>query len=115
MANLLYVGYDPTGLFKIGITDNEERRLKQIRTGNPFFSYIFFVQCENAAIQELEFHTVFARKRVKGEWFSLNPSDLKFMYDKLLDGNYDVKIFESFVNSLKRWSSSIFNGDYSNE
>ena len=44
MSGYIYLGFDASGLFKIGITNDVEKRLRQFRTANPTFFYCFIYQ-----------------------------------------------------------------------
>lgn len=92
----IYIGYDGSGLFKIGITRDEKKRLKQIRTGNATFMYLFVFPAEEPAVMELEFHTKFEYCHVEGEWFDLAPEDLKWIYDKFIPEEHRKHGMESF-------------------
>ena len=88
--NRLYGGNDGTGYFKVGITSDPAKRLKQIRTGNPTFTFLWCFECEKPQVLELEFHTKFTDKRVSGEGFDLIPEDLEFILNKFIPGaNFD--------------------------
>lgn len=64
-------------LFKIGQSENPRRRVRQLRGATPFpvvvihkLRTIFYREIER------ELHAMFASKRTRGEWFSLNADDL---------------------------------------
>ena len=78
----LYIGYDSSGYFKIGITADARKRRNQIRTGNPTFGYLYVFQIDNPSVAELELHTKFEKSRVAGEWFALSAHDLKWIFDR---------------------------------
>lgn len=73
----VYVGFDASGLFKIGITRNAKARLSQFRTGNPSFQFLCVFERTDAMLSESDLHEMFEEKRVAGEWFALSASDLK--------------------------------------
>lgn len=57
-------------LHKIGITNDLETRLKNIRTGNPFpIKYVFSQEMDNAFKVERWLHIQFKDYRLEGEWF----------------------------------------------
>jgi len=89
MSGYIYLGFDASGLFKIGITNDVEKRLRQFRTANPTFFLLLHIPVEHPAVVEVELHTKFSDKRVRGEWFCLDGGDLLYIYDRLLgeDGN----------------------------
>lgn len=67
------------GPVKVGITSKLKARLSQLRTGNPrklVFAFVF--RCHDrrfAAFAESAFHSVYAEKRITGEWFDMRPRD----------------------------------------
>ena len=65
------------GLVKVGITANLSGRLATIQTGNPRkVDIAFSFGTPSRAIAqtlELAFHEVFAKHRMAGEWFDMNP------------------------------------------
>ena len=77
MSGHVYIGYDENGLFKIGMTTNFEKRLKQIRNMNPAFQYLCIIPCDNPRSTEKELHRRFESKRYVGEWFKLTADDIQ--------------------------------------
>ena len=95
MSGKLYVGFDGTGLFKIGITRDHQKRLRQFRTANPTFSYILVFNVDNPSVAEVEVHTKFSDRNFAGEWYKLTGQDLKWIYDKFsIEGRHGQKDFE---------------------
>lgn len=84
MSGKVYLCFDGSGLWKIGITKDEKKRLSQMRTGNPTIRMLFALTIDNPAVTELELHTKFENKRVAGEWFDLSPEDLFYLFKKFL-------------------------------
>lgn len=70
-----YVMKDVSGYYKIGRSFYPEYRKSQLAIGNPTISLEFFIEGN----REYELQKHFEIKRVKGEWFSLNKSDLKYI------------------------------------
>ena len=57
-------------LFKIGKSNNCERRLKQLQTGNPHELYIARIIPHSKPFElESSLHKYFASRRRRGEWF----------------------------------------------
>jgi hypothetical protein len=78
-GGFIYVIYldAPERFYKIGMAKNLNSRFEQHKCASPFNLYIaisFYVP--NMRIAERELHVEFAEKRVRGEWFKLNNSDL---------------------------------------
>ena len=95
----LYLFYNPiTGLTKIGIANNLDRRLMQLGTacGTRLVSMLFVelwrYKDTTAFSVERILHRVLKHKRVVGEWFSLNKRDLaiirRFFYEDI--GGEDI-------------------------
>jgi len=80
----VYVIYSTSGYFKIGISRDPDRRLKNIDRGtltpfeNKFLCLIPFPD-EKAKEMEAHLHKKYADKRVNGEWFQLDPFDIAFL------------------------------------
>lgn len=75
---LYIIASNTNGPVKLGYSDNPERRLKQLQTGNPENLKIFHceeIEVDNIRKAEKSLHTTLGYKRLKGEWFSLNVSD----------------------------------------
>lgn len=64
------------GLYKIGSTQDLNRRLMQLRTACPFLERVQTITCYAYRETEKELHRLFARERVAGEWFVLSENDL---------------------------------------
>jgi hypothetical protein len=71
----VYVMIDKnTGFYKIGRSINPERRERTLQSEKPTIEMLFN---HDARIKdEKELHNMFNDKRVRGEWFDLNGSDL---------------------------------------
>jgi len=55
---------------KIGITHDLEKRINNIRTGNPYpVEYVFYQEMDNASKVERWLHIQFKKYRLEGEWF----------------------------------------------
>ena len=98
----LYIGTDLIGLFKIGITNDENKRLKQLKTGNPNFWFLFVFDVKNAAIVELELHTRFEKKRIQGEWFALDAHDLQYIACRFFGCQYELDSFDLIINIIEK-------------
>lgn len=70
-----YVMSDNSGLYKIGRSSDPKDRLKQLSIGNPSLFLCFYIEGNH----EKELHDKFSNKHVKGEWYHLNKSDLKWI------------------------------------
>ncbi len=66
-----------SGLFKIGITRDIEKRLSQLQTSNPYEFYLigFYVTPKNKELENL-LHKKFQLNRYKREWFKLNQIEM---------------------------------------
>lgn len=84
-----YIMTDDTGLYKIGRSSNIKGRLKQLSIGNSSLKLLFYIEGD----YEKELHDKFANKHVKGEWYNLNKSDLKWI-DK-----YQPKVLRNDKNN----------------
>lgn len=64
--------------YKIGMTrGNLESRLKSIQTGSPYkIEIIHTIETATPEKLEAELHRRFRGKRLSGEWFDLNQSDI---------------------------------------
>lgn len=69
-----------TGYFKIGSTTrlNPKDRLKELQTYNPTIKEFVSYKSDDIK-EEKEWHSMFENKKVSGEWFELNQSDLSII------------------------------------
>lgn len=66
--------------YKIGMSDNVSKRVKQIQTNSPHeVKHIHTIPTDNPSDLEQQLHTRFASKRVRGEWFALSDDDVSFI------------------------------------
>lgn len=68
------------GLFKIGLAKNLSVRLATFETGNPLPLKTFAfrrVPAISATLVESWLHQHFAKSRLRGEWFALNPAEIR--------------------------------------
>jgi len=74
----IYVIGPESGSQKIGFSQDVEKRLSSIQTGNPQKLKIHHkqeVRKEHVRLLEKKIHHANARKKVSGEWFDLTPED----------------------------------------
>ena len=67
---------------KIGFTNDLNKRLKTLQTGNPdklIIHHFEEVPNHRARIMEKRLHRDLSHKRLKGEWFNLTPLEAKSM------------------------------------
>lgn len=64
--------------YKIGATDEIEIRLSALQMGNPFLiKLIDCVYVDDGLQEERALHSLFAEKRIRGEWFCLSPKEVE--------------------------------------
>ena len=104
MKDYIYIVIAQNGLFKIGETTSVPERFAQIKSANacnvePFFYF------EGSPEFEKELHILFAKKRVRGEWFALDYEDLKSLVEianekiPLLNRNYILRL----IDEMNAW------------
>jgi len=71
----LYI-IENNGLYKIGYSSNWRKRYKAYQTHLGFVNISYLTKQINSFKLEGELHQMFSDKRVTGEWFKLNSSDL---------------------------------------
>lgn len=65
---------------KIGVSGDENKRLRSLRTGCPYpLRLLAAVECVRAFLQEKLLHQVCAQDWVRGEWFKSSPNVLFWM------------------------------------
>lgn len=112
-AGYIYLCFDSSGLWKIGIAKNVKKRLEQMRTGNPSIKMAAkFFAC-NPQKTEKELHKKFEDNRVAGEWFNLSPTDLFYIYNLFLGKNNthgygDFVIIHDIISIQKKASSRLW-------
>ncbi|RDY57559.1 GIY-YIG nuclease family protein [Flagellimonas nanhaiensis] len=73
-----YIAYDTySKLYKIGYSYNPPERVMAMKTTNPFI--ILFATLKGNV--EKEFHLIFKRKRVKGEWFKFKKEEIDLIVE----------------------------------
>lgn len=77
MEGYIYIGQDQNGLFKIGMTNDYSKRLKQIQNMNPNFGFFCVIPVDDPRGTEKILHSRFASKRMVGEWFQLSADDIQ--------------------------------------
>jgi len=78
----VYLFSDGNGNFKIGYSNDPERRLKELlgKTIIPYdFHEVHRFKCESMVEAERRLHEKFAEKRHKGEWFTLTDDDVAWL------------------------------------
>jgi len=85
--------------YKIGYTNNLERRKKQLETGNPGEMNIiksFFTKWNRKL--ESRIHKKFLINNIKNEWFILNNNDIDSFINECIkmEDNFDLMSKENF-------------------
>lgn len=71
--------------YKIGNASNVERRFRELKTQMPYEGKIIHtISTGDPEGIEAYWHQYFADKRLKGEWFALSPSDVKYFRKRKL-------------------------------
>lgn len=71
----IYVMIDKnTGYYKIGRSNNPKRREKTLQSEKPTIEMLFSFDAKSS--HEKTLHNMFNEKRIRGEWFDLNGSDI---------------------------------------
>jgi hypothetical protein len=89
--------------YKIGQSTQPEKRLKQIKTGNPSTELL----CYGNAISEKYLHTRFYQNRIKGEWFYLNNEQLQKAIELIKHGENFIKSNRKFKH-LFTWDTEVY-------
>ena len=64
-----------TGLYKIGKSVNPKAREKTLQGEKPSIEMVWTTDCDI----ERDLHSKYSRQRVRGEWFNLNPIQVKYI------------------------------------
>jgi predicted GIY-YIG superfamily endonuclease len=113
----VYLIYSTSGHFKIGYSKNPEARLKQLQQTQGVYEYSLiqtmpFVSSEEARKAEVDFHQQYEEKRIRGEWFLLEPRDL---IELGMIGELTFQLFLAQVSEIgKRYIGSSYYSDVSN-
>lgn len=87
--------------YKIGISNNPEKRLKSLQTGNDRILRILYkVICKNYNQVENALHNKYCFLKVNGEWFELTEEDVKNFPEscKKMDENFSlIKTFKLYL------------------
>lgn len=70
-----------TGYYKIGRSNNPLRRERTLQSQKPTIELIFHQT--STKDKEKELHRLFKDKRIRGEWFDLNGSDIQLIKNTL--------------------------------
>lgn len=76
--------------YKIGKSNNPQRRLNSIMTSNLNAELI----CYGTGVKEKELHHIFSNKRIKGEWFNLNETDIQKIILLIKDDNVRPEVYD---------------------
>jgi len=83
-------------LYKIGFTKNKntlKKRVKQLQTGNPNkIKMVNFFNSEHGRKIETTLHNLYSTKRLEGEWFKLEPYDVRNFIDSCdkIEENFNI-------------------------
>lgn len=113
-GKIYFIQAGDNGAIKIGYTDNIEKRLRQLQTGNPY--KLKLLKIINGTYElEKSIHKMFVNDRLEGEWFRpsrrlLNYIDTNKITDDISNEYNYINVFinkyikinkNSFVESIK--------------
>lgn len=79
-------GFD---LFKIGVSNNPKRRIRDIKSCLPFESSVVFCKLFDEVYSlEKQIHDIHSINKVRKEWYNISDDDLKQMINILTDIHY---------------------------
>lgn len=79
-SGYVYLIQSPQGAYKIGKTRNPESRFQTFGLTLPFeIEYVCVIKTNLMSNLEKELHERFAHKRLRGEWFQLEPNDVSYI------------------------------------
>ena len=75
----IYIAFcNRSKLYKIGLTSTDvTKRFKGLRTSNPDIELLCHFKNDDVVLTESWLHNLYKDKRVSGEWFDLNETDLE--------------------------------------
>jgi hypothetical protein len=73
--NLYVIAASDQGPVKLGISNDPERRVRQLQTGHAAPLYLFHSEPIEQAFLERRLHKDLAHVRTRGEWFDVSVSD----------------------------------------
>lgn len=99
-AEYVYLLESNMGYYKIGITKDLNKRIKQFGVQLPFkVSILWFVDVDDARRYEKWLHNFFKNKRVNGEWFIFDYWTLKAIVE-YINSEEDLDEFIEFCEAL---------------
>lgn len=79
-AGYVYLLQSISGHYKIGRTQDPERRVKTFAIQLPFeVEYVCLIETLNMVELEKDLHLRFAAKRLNGEWFDLDAEEVEYI------------------------------------
>lgn len=83
----LYLLYSESGLYKIGISNDIEKRMKALQGASGFkiTCLAYYKTKENARTVEGKLHKLFKKFRVEGEWFDFKGRFVQEKFDTLCE------------------------------
>lgn len=94
-----FIGQDDNNEFsiKIGVARNIERRRGDLQTGNPVALELMGWICADDDFRtERRIHNHFADRRIRGEWFSIEPADILLILMRAGSGGFVAKNSDAF-------------------
>lgn len=82
-AGAVYVVAAPLGRFKIGASRNPRRRVRELQAEFPYdLEVVMTIRSDDVFRLEHQLHERFAAKRLRREWFALDPADIAALEDE---------------------------------
>jgi hypothetical protein len=70
-------------VFKVGISNTPTKRLQGLQTGCPYELQLYATALiRDTKAAEEQVHRILASRQIRGEWFSISPSEVNTILDK---------------------------------
>ena len=81
-TNIYFIGSVELGAVKIGKSNNPDKRLTELQTGNSHELVLYGIIKDVKEDYEMKIHQIFDHIRLKGEWFKLTDELIHFIINK---------------------------------
>ena len=102
---LIYAEINDTIQWKIGITKDINKRIKQLQTGNPnIVDVVSFYEINNRELAykvEADIKRVLKKYKIQGEWYLYESLDNDIFLQQCIKSENNMRILQDITNNIK--------------
>lgn len=104
---LIYAEINETIQWKIGITKDINKRINQLKTGNPnIIDVVCFYEINNRQLAykvEADIKRILKKHKIRGEWYEYSCLNEEIFLEQCKKSENNMRILQDILNNIKQY------------